>query len=131
MYKRVIQRNMFFGAKKNIFLKAVELRENMTEAEMLLWKELSNREIFRVKFRRQHPIDIFIVDFYCHKCKLAIEVDGGIHLERIVQEYDDGRTHDLESLGIKVLRFSNQEIIEDIDMVKFRILQEIGFLSPL
>jgi len=131
MYKRVIQRNMFFGAKKNIFLKAVELRENMTEAEMRLWEELSNREIFRVKFRRQHPIDIFIVDFYCHKFKLAIEVDGGIHLEKLVREYDDGRTHDLESLGIKVLRFSNQEIIEDIDIVKFRILQEISTLSPL
>jgi len=131
MNKRVIERNMFFGAKRNIFLKAIDLRNNMTEAEVLLWKELSDRCIFKDKFRRQHPVDIFILDFYCHKYKLAIEIDGGIHMEKNIHEYDDGRTHDLEKFGIKVLRFTNREVMEDIVHVKLRILEEIRILSPL
>lgn len=84
MRSRVIERNMFYGASRNIFEKASELRNNMTEAENLLWVELKNRKIFKVKFRRQHPIDIFIVDFYCHEFKLVIEIDGEIHLEKEV-----------------------------------------------
>ena len=108
MSKRVIERNMFYGASKNIFLRAIELRNNMTLAEKLLWEELKRKEIFIARFKRQHPIDIFVVDFYCHKHKLAIEVDGEIHLKEEVQEYDDGRSHDIE-------------------MVKQRILQEISF----
>ena len=131
MNKRVIERNMFFGAKKNIFIKAIELRNSMTEAEELLWKELSNRQIFKEKFRRQHPLDIFILDFYCHKYRLAIEIDGDIHLEKDIKEYDEGRTHDLEKLGIRVLRFTNKEVTEDIVGVKRRILEEIRILSPL
>ena len=79
MKRRIIERHMFFGAKKNIFLKAVELRNNMTMAESVLWEELRNRKNFRYKWRRQHPVDIFIVDFYCHRYKLVIEVDGEIH----------------------------------------------------
>ena len=63
---------MFFGAKKNIFLKAVELRNNMTMAESVLWEELRNRKNFRYKWRRQHPVDIFIVDFYCHRYKMYL-----------------------------------------------------------
>lgn len=92
MNKRVIERNMFYGANKIIFLRAVELRKNMTIAEKLLWEELKRKEIFKVRFKRQHPIDIFIVDFYCHKFKLAIEVDGDIHLREEVKVYDDGRS---------------------------------------
>ncbi|HUX57759.1 MAG TPA: endonuclease domain-containing protein [Bacteroidales bacterium] len=127
MSKRVIERNMFYGASKNIFLRAIELRNNMALAEKLLWKELKRKEIFNARFKRQHPIDIFVVDFYCHKHKLAIEVDGEIHLKEEVQEYDDSRSHDIEKLGIKILRFTNKEVIENIEMVKQRILQEISF----
>ena len=126
MNKRVIERNMFYGANKIIFLRAVELRKNMTIAEKLLWEELKRKEIFKVRFKRQHPIDIFIVDFYCHKFKLAIEVDGDIHLREEVKVYDDGRSHDIEELGIKILRFTNKEVIENIEMVKQRILHEIS-----
>ena len=92
MRSRVIERNMFFGASRNTFEKAHELRNNMTDAEKLVWKELKNRRVFKTKFRRQHPIDIFIVDFYCHEFKLAIEIDGEIHLDKEIVEYDDGRT---------------------------------------
>ena len=64
-----------------IFLKRLRhLSENMTQSEMILWKELRNRKEIKAKFRRQHPIDIFIVDFYCHEFELAIEIDGEIHL---------------------------------------------------
>jgi len=68
---------MFYGASKNTFEKASLLRSNMTETEKILWEKLGNRTVFKVKFRR-HPIGIFIVDFYCHELKLAIEIDGGI-----------------------------------------------------
>jgi very-short-patch-repair endonuclease len=121
---------MFYGAKSNIFLKAYELRRNMTFAEKLLWEELKNRSIFKVRFKRQHPIDIFIVDFYCHKLKLAIEVDGEIHLEKEIKDYDDGRTYDLEKLGLKILRFTNNQIIDDLETVRNNILNEIKRISP-
>lgn len=131
MNKRVIERNMFYGANKKIFLRAVELRNNMTHAEQVLWEELRKKEIFKVRFKRQHPIDIFVVDFYCHKYKLAIEVDGDIHLRQEVMEHDDGRSADIEKLGIKILRFTNKEVFENIEAVKKRILEEIHSLSPL
>ena len=131
MQIRVIERNMFYGAKKNIFIRAVELRKNMTLAEQVLWKELKKKETFKVRFKSQHPIDIFVVDFYCHKYKLVIEVDGDIHLREEVKERDDCRSHDIEKLGIKILRFTNKEVLGNIDEVKQRILQEISSLSPL
>jgi very-short-patch-repair endonuclease len=129
MRSRVIERNMFYGASRKIFQKATELRSNMTDAEKILWEELKNRKIFKVKFRRQHPIDIFIADFYCHKYKLVIEVDGAIHSEKEIMEYDDGRTHDIEKQGIKILRFRNIEIMTDIQAVRQRILDEIDLLD--
>jgi len=131
MNKRVIERNMFYGAKKNIFLRALELRNNMTIAEKILWKELKKKEIFKARFKSQHPIDIFVVDFYCHKYRLAIEVDGEIHQKQDVLEYDDGRTHDIEKLGIKIIRFTNKEVIDNIESVIDRVLLEINSLSPL
>ncbi len=120
MKHRVIERHMFFGAKRNIFLKAVELRNNMTPAEKTLWNELRKKETFPARWKRQHPIDIFIVDFYCHKYKLAIEVDGKIHSEEEIHEHDMGREHDLEKLGIEILRFTNNEILVDIESAPFR-----------
>ena len=120
---------MFYGASRNIFQKASELRNNMTKAEETLWKELKNRKIFKAKFRRQHPIDIFIADFYCHKYKLVVEVDGEIHTEKEIQEYDDGRTHDIEKPGIRILRFTNTKVMTDIQTVKQRILDEIDSIN--
>ena len=130
MRSRVIERNMFYGASRNTFEKAHGLRKKMTNAELLLWNKLKNRELFAVKFRRQHPIDIFVVDFYCHELKLAIEIDGGIHLIKEVSEYDDGRTHDIENFGIKIIRFSNDQVINDIDNVLLGILNIINELAP-
>ena len=126
---RGIERNMFYGAKHKTFEKASELRKKMTMAEEVLWKELKNRTKFNVKFRRQHPIDIFIADFYCHECKLVIEVDGDIHTREDIQAYDDGRTHDIEKFGIQILRFSNNEILNDLENVKNQILNKINSIN--
>jgi very-short-patch-repair endonuclease len=131
MRSRVIERNMFFGASRNTFEKAHELRNNMTDAEKVIWKELKNRRVFKTKFRRQHPIDIFIGDFYCHEFKLAIEIDGEIHLDKEIAEYDDGRTHDLEELGIKILRFTNNQVFNDINYVLKEISDTLNFSNPL
>lgn len=110
--------DMFYGAKRTIFQNACELRHNMTLAEKFLWTRL-NKSQLGVRFKAQHPIDIFIVDFYCFKYKLIIEVDGKIHLSQ--KEYDEGRTAELERLDLKVIRFSNEEVLNDIESVVEKI----------
>jgi len=110
-------KNMYFGAKKELILQARELRKNMTPAESILWSYLRKQQIERAIFRRQHPIDIFIVDFYCHKYKLVIEVDGGIHYNPEISERDEGRTAELENLGLKIIRFTNDAVINEAEKV--------------
>ena len=127
---RVIERTMFYGATPNTFDKAKLLRNNMTEAEKILWDLLKNRSVFKVRFRRQHPIGIFIVDFYCHEYKLAIEIDGEIHLKNEVIEYDDGRSHDIEKYGIKILRYTNNEVFTDPKKIINEILKTMKVLEP-
>ena len=114
MRSRVIERNMFYAASRNTFEMAHALRKNMTDAEKILWQRMKDKRIFKVKFRRQHPVDIFVLDFYCHELKLAIEVDGEIHLNDEVIEHDEARTFELEKFGIQILRFTNSQIFEDI-----------------
>ena len=116
---------MFFGAKPDIFEKAAILREHMTEAEMLLWEKLKDRNLFKHKFRRQHPIDIFIVDFYCHPIRMVIEVDGGYHLNSNQKEYDIGRSTELKYWELKIMRFTNNDIFENLDNVVAKIQKEI------
>jgi very-short-patch-repair endonuclease len=70
---------MYFGAKPSIFRAAYILRKTMTVPESLLWEKLKSKQINGLRFRRQHPIDIFIADFYCDKAKLVVEIDGEIH----------------------------------------------------
>ncbi|MCX6335055.1 MAG: endonuclease domain-containing protein [Bacteroidia bacterium] len=103
------------GADLNIKSKAIDLRRNMTDAEKDLWKKLKGRRQRGMYFRRQHPYGIYILDFYCFKSGLAIELDGEIHLNRKV--YDKERTEYLESSGLKVLRFKNEDITNRIDWV--------------
>ena len=97
----VIERTMFYGASRNTFDKARLLRNNMTEAEKIVWDKLKNRNDFKARFRKQHPLGSFVVDFYCHEFKLAIEIDGEIHLKKEVSEYDDGRSYDIEKIVLK------------------------------
>ena len=112
---------LFFDAPSEIHLRAKELRKNMTESEKVLWEEIRNRKLGGLKFRRQHPISTFIADFYCHEQKLVIELDGEIHDNEESQEYDEGRTAEMEYMGITVIRFRNEEVMNSIN----RVLNEI------
>jgi very-short-patch-repair endonuclease len=112
-----IEYPMYFGAKPDMFVKAKELRRTETEAEKRLWSRLHKNQLLGLHFRRQHPINIFIADFYCPKIKLVIEVDGGIHEIPEHQAYDIGRSEILNDFGIKVVRFTNEQVIDDIENV--------------
>ena len=109
-------------SKSSLLIKSRYLRKEETKAEKILWKELRNRNL-GIKFRRQHPIDKFILDFYAPEIKLAIELDGLIHKEN--KEYDKIRTEYLESKNIKVLRFWNSEIENNLEAVMLKIKAEI------
>jgi len=100
---------------QNLTKRARVLRTNQTEAEKLLWKNIRNRQLNNKKFRRQHQIENYIVDFICMEQKLIIELDGGQHAEQ--QSYDEKRTEFLESEGNKVIRFWNNEVLTNIEGV--------------
>ena len=95
---------------------ARENRKNPTEAETILWEQIRNRNL-KTKFFRQYIIADYIVDFVSLEAKLIIEVDGAYHSEYEQQQYDEGRTERLESIGFKVIRFTNNEIILQTDQV--------------
>jgi very-short-patch-repair endonuclease len=116
------------GTTKEIEEAARILRKNMTPAEEVLWKALQNRQIEGFKFRRQHPVGRFILDFYCPQLKLVIEVDGDIHYQQ--QEYDQNRDKRLQEFGYYVLRFSNHQILFDLPNVLKKITQLTQTLSP-
>lgn len=111
-----MRKKMFLGADHLIFQNAKELRKNMTHAETLLWGYLVQRPL-GYKFRRQHPISIFIADFYCHALKLVIEVDGSIHDSNEAKEQDASRQHTLEAEGIRFLRFTNAAVEKHLETV--------------
>ena len=131
MKTRISRISMFYGANADTFRAAGILRKNMTLAERILWSKLRDKEIFSTKFRKQHPIGMFIVDFYSHEYKLAIEVDGEVHKDKDQSEYDLGRTAELDKYGIKVIRFTNDQIIYDINSVLTKILEIITKFTPL
>jgi len=101
------------GSKESTQEYARELRLKTTEAEQKLWSLLRNRQLKGKKFRRQHAIANYVVDFYCNECKLVIELDGKFHTEAEARQYDAIRTALLKELGIAVLRFWNDEVIVD------------------
>jgi very-short-patch-repair endonuclease len=110
-----LDKNMYFRAKPGVLELAKSLRNSMTYQERLLWEKLKGKQLCGVRFRRQHPINFFIADFYCHEAKLVVEVDGEIHLDKV--EYDDGRSAEIEKFGIKVIRFTNSEVENSIEKV--------------
>lgn len=111
-----IKHDMFLGANPNLFAVAKELRLHETEAEKLLWSKLSHKQL-GVRFRRQHPIYSYVADFYCHSHRLVVEVDGPIHDTEENESYDTFRTEGFKEFDIKVLRFTNKEVLHDIDRV--------------
>jgi len=111
--RKIIEKDMFFGAKAEVFNLALRMRKNPTEAEKAMWEILRKFRKSGYPFRRQHPIEFYIADFYCHKLRLVIEVDGEIHSERDIQIHDEGRTGEMERFGIKVIRFTNDQILNN------------------
>ncbi|HTL47298.1 MAG TPA: DUF559 domain-containing protein [Verrucomicrobiae bacterium] len=105
------------------------LRKNVTDAEKLLWNNLRANRLNGFKFRRQHPVDVWILDFACPQLKLAIEIDGGQHAAR--KNEDEHRSRELGKRGWRVLRFWNHEALASIDAVMQQILTECEKTQPL
>jgi very-short-patch-repair endonuclease len=114
-------KNIVIGQKmpRGLDERAKELRRNMTPAEKILWYQLRTDKLKGFHFRRQQAIDGYIVDFYCHAVALIIEVDGGIHKQQI--EYDAERDAHLISRGFSILRFTNDEVMNNLPIVLERI----------
>ena len=105
---------------------ARRVRAEQTEAEKVLWERLRKSQLNGVRFRRQHPIDQYIVDFMAPEQKLIVELDGGIHLER--KEADAVRDEWLEHLGYRVIRFPNNEVMDKLETVVGKINQVLNQL---
>jgi very-short-patch-repair endonuclease len=120
--------NMHFGATKQTFQYAETLRKKMTKAEEIIWEKVCKNQL-GVRIRRQHPVWKFIADFYCHEVKLIIEIDGGIHLTSENKEYDISRNITLNEFGIQIIRFTNDQVINEIDKVIEEIRRVIETLK--
>ena len=119
---------MHYGASKQIFQYAETLRKNMTIAEKIIWERLCKNQL-KVRIRRQHPVWKYIADFYCHELKLIIEIDGEIHLKKENKEYDIGRENTLNEFGIEIIRFTNDQVINEIEYVINTITKKITELK--
>lgn len=117
--------SMWKGAPAHHFLLAKQLRERMTEAEILMWDKLKNKQFKGYKFRRQHPIHHFIVDFYCHTLQLIIEIDGKYHDSEEQKKEDLNRTELLQFQGLRAIRFSNEAVIHNMDLVLKKLEEAI------
>jgi very-short-patch-repair endonuclease len=109
------------GTNPQVEQAARDLRKNLTPAEEYLWQALKSKQLNGLRFRSQHPVGNFILDFYCPSCKLVVEVDGSIHDDR--QDYDLARTQSLEAYGYFVLRFTNNEVLGELDTVLAKIAE--------
>jgi very-short-patch-repair endonuclease len=117
------------GTTREIDEAAVRLRRRATDAEERLWKGLRGWRI--AKFRRQHPIDRFVLDFYCPSARLCVELDGNVHDGPVQAERDHARSAALAVLGIHVIRFSNAEVLTDTRSVLRRIQAAVNSLPPV
>lgn len=116
---------MFEGALHTVFTNAKQLRNTMTDAETVLWMH-AEAGVAGCKFRRQHPIGLYIADFYCHKAKLIIEVDGSIHNLPDVKKIDEEKENYLIRNGYTVLRFTNKEVMTSLETVLQKITQTVN-----
>jgi very-short-patch-repair endonuclease len=120
-----MEKKMFYGATPNSFEKARLLRKNTTKHERILWEYLQENKILGVRMKRQHPIGTYIADFYCHTAKLVIEIDGTTHNTADQKLYDEERTFNLRMDGLKVIRFSNTQIEDDLNSVINEITKHV------
>lgn len=117
---------MYINNKSALKVTRRKLRNNSTKAELFLWKYLQKSQLDWLKFRRQHSIGRYILDFYCPKLKLSIELDWSIHEDRV--EYDSIRTDFLKSCWVYEIRFTNNEVLENIDLTILKLKQFISSL---
>jgi very-short-patch-repair endonuclease len=103
------------GTTRPVEQAARDMRGLPTAAEEVLWSALRQRQVAGLKFRRQHPVGRFVLDFYCPSCKLAVEVDGEVHDQQT--ERDAERTRALEAYGYRVLRFRNEQVMHELPLV--------------
>ena len=96
---------------------ARQMRREPTPAEAILWEALQGRKLGGLKFRRQHPVNAYILDFWCSACKLVVELDGSVHESSETRAHDEMRQHHLEEAGYTVLRFRNEEVLENLPTV--------------
>ena len=120
--------SMHYGATSETFEIAERLRKNMPVAEKVLWERVCRNQI-GVRIRRQHPIWKFVADFYCHQVKLVIEIDGEIHLNSENKQYDISRAIVLDEFKIRILRFTNNEVLNKTDSVIEKIKRTIESLK--
>ncbi|MEM7036247.1 MAG: endonuclease domain-containing protein [Bacteroidota bacterium] len=116
---------MFYGATKRTFQRAQELRKTETAAEKRVWERLKGRQL-KVKFRRQHPLNRFIADFYSHEIQLVVEIDGESHATADATHYDEMRTSLMNEFGIEVIRFDNAEVFKALDQVVEKIQKMVN-----
>jgi very-short-patch-repair endonuclease len=119
---------MHEGASPQIFTNATSLRKEMTAAEIFLWNEIKDGKIMNMKFRRQHPFNRYILDFYCHKLKLCVELDGEIHDNMEQKIIDEQRALHLIDFGLTIIRFKNIEVFDNVELVKFKLKEMIELL---
>lgn len=124
--------NMHYGAKPGIFAYAQQLRKTMTQAEEIIWNYLK-KNYREYHFRRQHPADIYVVDFYSHHLKLVIEIDGMIHSEPDKIIKDKEREEKLKGFGLDILRLNNDQVLCDFasvkDIIHLQILKSRSYQS--
>ncbi len=104
------------------------MRREMTAAEMVLWKAIKDRQLCGLRFRAQHPVSQFVLDFFCPICKLVVELDGGVH--DCQSEQDEARSAHLRSYGYHVIRFRNEEVMSSLPEVLEGILQAAAARRP-
>jgi very-short-patch-repair endonuclease len=107
-----------------------KLRNNLTPAEAKLWSLISNSRLAGRKFRRQHSIGSYVLDFYCPSERLCIELDGSVHFTDLGYEYDAARTDFLQALNIRVIRFENKDVFENTEGVLEEIKRQFGQTTP-
>jgi very-short-patch-repair endonuclease len=117
---------IYFGANPEILRIAAGLRHTLTKSERILWNKLRNRQLLGYKFRRQHPFNEIILDFFCYEAHFSIELDGIIHQDSYQKERDIERTSVLKKFEITELRFSNIEVENQIEKVLDKIKEHLN-----
>ena len=106
------------------------LRNNASKAEAMLWQHLKGKQLGGLKFRRQYSVGVYVLDFYCPACRLALEIDGSSHDAENAQAYDAARQQYIEALGIRFLRFTNQDVYNNVEGVLTMIAEQASGTSP-